>query len=318
MYRAAILDDYQSAAPGLADWDQLKDQIEFVFFSDHLDNESDIAARLKDFDIVLMNRERTPFLKSQLDQLPNLKLLLTSGMRNFSIDVAAAAANEVAVCGTEMLGYPTPELAWGLIISLARQIPLEDRLLREGGYWQTTVGMGLRERTLGVVGLGRLGTPVAKIGLAFEMNVVAWSPNLTAESAAEVGVKCVSKDDLFAEADFITLHMPLSDRSRGIVGASDIQRMKPTAFLINTSRGPLIDEAALVTALKTKAIGGAGLDVFDIEPLPLDHAFRRLANTVLTPHLGYVVEDNYRVAFAQMIENIEAWIKGSPTRVMTP
>ncbi len=318
MYRAAILDDYQSAAPDLADWGQLKDQVEFVFFSDHLDDESEVTARLKDFDIILMNRERTPFLKSQLDNLPNLKLLLTSGMRNFSIDVEAAMANDVTVCGTEMLGHPTPELAWGLIISLARHIPLEDRLLREGGTWQTTVGVGLRNRTLGVIGLGRLGTPVAKIGLAFGMNVVAWSPNLTEERAAEAGIKCVSKEKLFAEADFITLHMPLSDRSRGIVSASDIQRMKSTAYLINTSRGPLIDEAALIAALEAKMIAGAGLDVFDVEPLPQDHAFRRLTNTVLTPHLGYVVEDNYRVSFAQMIENIEAWINGSPIRIMTP
>tara|TARA_B100000315_G_scaffold65404_1_gene59364 strand:- start:203 stop:1159 length:957 start_codon:yes stop_codon:yes gene_type:complete len=318
MYRAAILDDYQSAAPGLADWDELKDQVEFVFFDDHLDDEDDVAVRLNEFDIVLMNRERTPFLKSQLDKLPNLKLLLTSGRRNFSIDVAAAMANGVTVCGTEMLGHPTPELAWGLIISLARQIPLEDRLLREGGYWQTTVGMGLRERTLGIVGLGRLGTPVAKIGLAFGMKVVAWSPNLTADRAAEAGVQRVSKEELFSNADFITLHMPLSDRSRGIVGAVDLANMKSTAYLVNTSRGPLVDEAALISALETNAIAGAGLDVFDIEPLPLDHAFRRLPNTILTPHLGYVVEDNYRLSFAQMIENIDAWINGSPIRVMTP
>jgi phosphoglycerate dehydrogenase-like enzyme len=314
--RAAILDDYQNVASGLADWDQLKDQVEFVFFTDHLEDEEEIAERLMDFDIVLMNRERTPFLKSQLDKLPNLKLLLTSGMRNFSIDLAAAQEKGLPVCGTQMISYATPELTWGLILSLARQIPKEDRLLRDGGYWQTTVGIGLEGRTLGILGLGRLGVPVAKIGLAFGMNVIAWSPNLTQERAAEDGVTSVSKEALFSEADFITLHMPLSDRSRGIVGAEDLAHMKSTSFLINTSRGPLVDEAALIKALEENAIAGAGLDVYDVEPLPLDHALRRLENTVLTPHLGYVVEDNYRLNFGQMIENIEAWIKGTQTREM--
>ncbi|MBT4587784.1 MAG: D-2-hydroxyacid dehydrogenase family protein [Rhodospirillaceae bacterium] len=316
MFKAAILDDYQNAAPGLADWDQLGGQVEFTFFNDHLENEDEIADRLREFEIVLMNRERTPFLKSQLDKLPNLKLLLTSGARNFSIDVAAAQANGVIVCGTDMVSYPTPELTWGLILSLARNIHHEDRLLREGGFWQTTVGLGLQGRVLGVVGLGRLGMPVAKIGQAFGMEIIAWSPNLTKERAGEVGVKSVTKEELFSAADFITLHMPLSDRSRGIVGADDIALMKPTSYLINTSRGPLVDEAALIFALKSSKIAGAGLDVFDVEPLPLDHAFRGLENTVLTPHLGYVVEDNYRASFAQMIENIEAWIKGSPSREM--
>lgn len=312
MFKAAILDDYQNAASGLADWDQLKADVAFEFFTDHLTDEEAVAARLQDFEIILMNRERTPFLKSQLDKLPNLKLLLTSGKRNFSIDIAAAKANGVTVCGTDMSSYPTPELTWGLIIALARNIAKEDRLLREGGHWQTTVGIGLQGRTLGIVGLGRLGVPVAKIGQAFGMEVIAWSPNLTEERAAEAGVKRVSKEELFSTADFVTLHMPLSERSKGIVGADDLAAMKSSAYFINTSRGPLVDEAALITALENNAIAGAGLDVFNVEPLPLDHAYRRLENTVLTPHLGYVVEDNYRLGFAQMIESIEAWIKGAP------
>jgi phosphoglycerate dehydrogenase-like enzyme len=317
MFKAAILDDYQDAASGLGDWEKLKDQIEFVFFTNHQTDEEEIAARLHDFDIVMMNRERTPFLKSQLDKLPNLKLLMTSGMRNFSIDIAAAHANGVVVCGTQSVSNSTPELTWGLILSLARQIPKEDRLLREGGYWQTTVGKGLQGRILGIVGLGRLGTMVAKVGVAFGMKIIAWSPNLTEARAAEHGATLASKEELFSTADFITLHMPLSDQSRGIVGAEEIADMRSDAYLINTSRGPLVDELALVAALESNAIAGAGLDVYDVEPLPLDHPYRRLENTVLTPHLGYVVEDSYRQSHNQMIENIEAWIAGSPSREMS-
>jgi phosphoglycerate dehydrogenase-like enzyme len=317
MLKAAILDDYQNAASSLGDWDKLKDQVEFVFFTNHQTDEEEIADRLQNFDIVMMNRERTPFLKSQLDKLPNLKLLMTSGMRNFSIDIAAARTNGVVVCGTQSVSNSTPELTWGLILSLARQIPKEDRLLREGGYWQTTVGKGLQGRILGIVGLGRLGTMVAKVGVAFGMKIIAWSPNLTEERAAEHRVTLATKEKLFSSADFITLHMPLSDRSRGIVSAADIATMRSDAYLINTSRGPLVDERALVAALESNAIAGAGLDVYDVEPLPLDHPYRRLENTVLTPHLGYVVEDSYRQSHNQMIENIEAWIAGSPSREMS-
>jgi phosphoglycerate dehydrogenase-like enzyme len=317
MFKAAILDDYQDAASGLGDWDKLKDQVEFVFFTNHQTDEKEVADRLQDFDIVMMNRERTPFLKSQLDKLPNLKLLMTSGMRNFSIDIAAAQANGVVVCGTQSVSNSTPELTWGLILSLARQIPKEDRLLREGGYWQTTVGKGLQGRVLGIVGLGRLGSMVAKVGVAFGMKIIAWSPNLTEERAAEHGATLATKEKLFSTADFVTLHMPLSDRSRGIVGAEDIAIMRSDSYLINTSRGPLVEERALVAALENNAIAGAGLDVYDVEPLPLDHPYRRLENTVLTPHLGYVVEDSYRQSHNQMIENIEAWIAGSPSREMS-
>ncbi|MDC0196368.1 D-2-hydroxyacid dehydrogenase family protein [Gammaproteobacteria bacterium] len=314
MFKAAILDDYQNAASGLANWEKLASKVEFSFFSDHLIDENEIADRLEVFDILMINRERTPFLKSQLEKLPNLKLLLTSGHRNFSIDLATANERGVTVCGTDMLSFSTPELAWGLILSLARQIPKEDQLLRKGGYWQTTIGIGLEGKTLGVVGLGRLGVPMARIGQAFGMKVIAWSPNLTQHRAAKVGVRLATKKELFANADFITIHMPLSDRSREIVGAEDIKLMKTSAFLINTSRGPLVAEQSLVSALKGKKIAGAGLDVFDIEPLPLGHPLRQLDNTVLTPHLGYVVEENYTQGFAQMIENIEAWLSGKPIR----
>jgi D-3-phosphoglycerate dehydrogenase len=241
-------------------------------------------------------------------------MLLTSGNRNFSIDIKTANKRGVTVCGTDMVSFSTPELAWGLILNLARQIPKEDQLLRAGGYWQTTVGTGLHGRTLGIVGLGKLGTPMAKIGQAFGMKVLAWSPNLTLGRAAAADVVFATKDDLFSNADFITLHMPLSNRSRGIVGAREIKLMKPTAFLINTSRGPLIDEKSLISSPQNQEIAGAGLDVFDIEPLPLSHPLRQLENTVLTPHLGYVVEENYRHGFEQMIENIEAWLDGAPIR----
>lgn len=314
--KAAILDDYQKVASGLAEWAKLKDHVEFVFFNDHLTVEQDISDRLQTFDIVMMNRERTSFLKPLLETLPNLKLLITNGRRNFSIDIPFAIERGVLVCGTDMENYPTPELAWGLILSLARQIPNEDRLLRAGGYWQTTVGVGLRGRTLGIIGLGLLGTEVAKIGQAFGMRIIAWSPNLTLQRTNAVGVELVTKEELFSQADFVTLHMPLSDRSRGIVAAKDIAKMKSTSYLINTSRGPLVDEPALISALQNDTIAGAGLDVFDVEPLAIDHVYRQLENTVLTPHLGYVVEENYRQSYRQMIENIEAWINGNPRRLI--
>ena len=246
--------------------------------------------------------------------LPNLKLMLTSGLSNSSIDIKTANELGVTVCGTDNVSYSTPELAWGLILSLARKIPVEDQLLRAGGYWQTTVGTSLNGQTLGIVGLGKLGRPMAKIGQAFGMKVLAWSPNLTLNRAAAFDAVYATKDDLFSNADFITLHMPLSNRSRGIVGAKEIKLMKPTAFLINTSRGPLVDEKSLISSLQKQEIAGAGLDVFDIEPLPLGHPLRQLENTVLTPHLGYVVKENYKQCFEQMIENIEAWLDGSPIR----
>ena len=315
MTKLAILDDYQNVVLNLADWERLPDDIEITVFNDHLMDESDVGERLAEFEIVLMIRERTPFPGSLIGKLPKLKLLMTTGLHNASIDVAAATAAGITVCGTGSLNNSTPELTWGLILSLFRSIPREDRNVREG-RWQTTIGRGLKQSVLGIVGLGRLGTPVAEVGLAFGMNVIAWSPNLTQKRADEVGVTCVSKAELFSQADVITIHMPLSDRSRGLIGAEDLERMKPTGYLVNTSRGPIVDEDALLERLRERAIAGAGLDVYGIEPLPVDHPIRAMENTVLTPHLGYVTEEAYRVNFAGAVENIEAWLKGEPLRVI--
>jgi len=316
MYKAAILDDYQNVALQFANWEQLDGQVEVTVFNDHLFEESAIAERLSDFDILILNRERTPFSRPLLERLPNLKLMCTSGMYNRAADLAAARELGIDFCGTEMRSAATSELTWGLILSLARQIPQEDRNVREG-RWQESVGVGLAGKVLGVIGLGKLGTPVARVGQAFEMEVIAWSPNLTQKRADEVGgVRLVDKDDLMADSDFITLHMPLSERSRGILQANDLAKMKKTAFLVNTSRGPLINEAALIDALEKRLFAGAGLDVYDVEPLPEGHPIRALNNTVLTPHLGYVSRDSYALSFAQTVDNIEAWLAGAPVRLI--
>lgn len=317
MKRCAIIDDYQECALDMADWGSLASEVEAVSFKDHLADEDEIAARLADFEIICIMRERTPFPRSLLEKLPKLELLLTSGMRNFSIDVAAAVENGVTVCGTPSLGYPTSELTWGLIIGLARGIPLEDRSTRLGS-WQRTVGYGLQGKTLGVLGLGRLGGQVATVGKAFGMEVIAWSQNLTAERCAEIGVELVSKEALFERADVLTIHLILGDRTRGLVQAADIARMKPSAYLVNTSRGPIVDEAAMIAALESESIGGAALDVYDVEPLPLDHPLRRLENTVITPHLGYVSVENYQGFYGGAVKNIRAWLDGAPERVLTP
>lgn len=315
MIKLAILDDFQDVALSFADWDRIAADVELTVFQDHLADQGAVAERLKHFDAVLMIRERTPFPATLIEQLPNLKLLVTTGMQNASIDLVAAATHGVMVCGTRSVSHPTPELTWGLILSLSRHLPIETSNMRQG-RWQTTIGTDLCGKVLGVVGLGRLGTPVAKIGLAFGMNVVAWSPNLTEERARAVGVHRMDKDGLFSQSDVITIHMPLSRRSRNLVGAVDLRRMKPTAFIINTSRGPIIDESGLLDALRRGAIAGAGLDVYGIEPLPADDPLRALENVVLTPHLGYVTEDNYRLNFADALENVEAWLAGTPVRVI--
>jgi len=314
--RVAILDDYQGCALRMADWASLPDT-EVVVFRDHLADPAAIAARLADFDVVMAMRERTPFPAPLLERLPRLKLLITTGMRNASIDVGAAVARGVTVCGTQGLPYPTAELSWALILALFRSVPLEDRATREGS-WQVTVGYGLNGKTLGVLGLGGLGSRVAKVGRAFEMSVIAWSPNLTAERAAEVGATLVPKDELLARADVVSIHLVLGDRSRGLIGARELGLMKPTAFLVNTSRGPIVDEAALVAALRAGRIAGAGLDVYDEEPLPLNHPLRSLPNTVITPHLGYVTDETYRIFFGHAVENVAAFLKGSPVRVLRP
>ncbi|WP_437879054.1 D-2-hydroxyacid dehydrogenase family protein [Sorangium sp. So ce513] len=311
--RLAILDDYQGVALRMADWQSLHPAAQVQAFGDHLDDLDALAERLRPFDGVVLMRERTPFPRALLERLPRLRLLVTAGMRNASIDIAAATARGVQVSGTDMLPYPTAELTWGLILALFRQIPREDRATREG-RWQTTLGLGLKGKTLGLVGLGRLGGQVARVGSAFGMEVIAWSQNLTAERAAEVGARLTTKDELFGSADVVSIHLVLSPRTRGLVGAAELARMKPTAFLVNTSRGPIVDEEALVAALRGRRIAGAGLDVFEPEPLPAGHPLLALDNTVITPHLGYVTEEGYRLLYGQAVEDIRAFLDGKPLR----
>jgi phosphoglycerate dehydrogenase-like enzyme len=311
--RIAVLDDYQDVARRFADWSRLAEH-EPTLFHEPLD---DPGSSLEPFEIVCAMRERTSFPAELFDRLPNLRLLVTTGMRNAAIDMKAAASHGVTVCGTEVPSGPTAELTWGLILALARHVPVEDRGMREGG-WQTTVGRDLAGMTLGVVGLGRLGSIVARYGAAFGMRLVAWSENLTAERAAECGAELVGKDELLATADVVTIHLVLSSRTRGLIGARELGLMKPAAYLVNTSRGPIVDETALLHALEDRTIAGAAIDVYDREPLPADHPLRRAPNTVLTPHLGYVTEETFRVFYGQTVEDIEAWLAGEPVRVISP
>jgi phosphoglycerate dehydrogenase-like enzyme len=315
--RVALLDDYQGVALGMADWKSLPAGTDVVVFKDHLADEDALAARLADFDIIMALRERTPFPRTLLGRLPKLKLLITAGMRNASIDMKAAAERGVLVCGTSGLPYPTAELAWGLILSLVRRIPAEDRATREG-RWQTSLGLGLNGKTLGVIGLGTLGSRVARVGRALEMKVLAWSQNLTAERAAAEEAMLVARDDLLARSDVVSIHLVLGERTRGLIGARELGLMKRSAYLVNTSRGPIVDEGALIRALRDGTIAGAGLDVFDEEPLPRDHPFRRLPNIVITPHLGYVTEETYRIFYGQAVEDIKAYLDGTPLRVLHP
>ncbi len=315
--RVAVIDDYQNVAMEVADWGPVTKDCEVTVFKDHLADEDEVAARLGDFEIVVIMRERTPFPRSLFEKLPNLKLLVTSGMRNLALDVAAAGDHGVVVSGTPSAGTSTAELTWGLLLGLARRIPEEDRATRLGA-WQRTLGDGLEGKTLGVIGLGRIGSQIADVGNAFRMNVIAWSPNMTAERAGECGARLVTRDELLSGSDFVTIHVILSARSRGMIGAHELALMKPTAYLVNTSRGPLVDEAALIEALEGGTIAGAALDVYDIEPLPLDHPFRRLRNTVITPHLGYVSRDLYRVFYGVAVEDIRAWLDGGPINELAP
>jgi phosphoglycerate dehydrogenase-like enzyme len=313
MLRVAILDDYQGVALRLADWQSLHPAAQMQSFIDHIDDLDALAKRLHVFEGLVLMRERTPMPRVLLERLPNLRLVVTAGMRNAAIDLAAAGERRVQVCGTDMLPYPTAELTWGLILALLRQIPREDRAIRDG-YWQTTLGLGLKGKTLGLLGLGRLGSQVAKIAQAFGMEVIAWSENLTAERAAAAGAALVDKAMLFTRADIVSIHVVLSVRTRGIVGAAELARMKPSAFLVNTSRGPIVDEAALLDALRRRRIAGAALDVFEPEPLPRDHPLLALDNVMLTPHLGYVTEENYRLIYAQAVEDIRAFLDGTVLR----
>jgi phosphoglycerate dehydrogenase-like enzyme len=306
--RVAVLDDYQDIARRIASWGSL----DVTVFTEHVAGDDALVARLEPFEAVVAMRERTPFGAARLERLPRLKLLVTTGMANASIDLEAARRLGVVVSGTGGLASPTAELTWGLILALARHIPAEDAAVRAGG-WQHTIGPELAGRTLGVIGHGRLGSRVAAIGRAFEMDVLAWSQNLRTADGATV----VSKDELLSRSDVVTIHLKLSDRSRGLIGAAELARMKPTALLINTSRGPIVDEAALVEALEAGTIGGAGLDVFDVEPLTADHPLRSAPNTVLTPHLGYVATGSYEIFYRDAVEDIEAYVRGAPVRVLT-
>ena len=315
--RCAILDDYQNVALKVADFSKVKGDVEFKAFNEHLDGPDKVIAALQGFQIVVAMRERTGFPKAVIDALPDLKLLITTGMRNASIDTEAAKARGVTVCGTGSFGSPTSGIAIGLMLELTRHIGYENARLHAGATWQSTIGPDLDGMTLGVLGLGKLGIRTANIAKAFGMKVIAWSQNLTAEKASEAGATYVSKDDLFRQADFVSIHVVLSPRSRGLVGAKEIGLMKPTAYIINTSRGPIIDEAALLAALRDKKIAGAGLDVFDTEPLPVDHPLRKMDNAVITPHLGYVSEQNYKNYFAGVAEDIRGFLDGKPVRVMT-
>jgi len=314
--KLAILDDYQHAALGSAEWTSLGTDVEPTVFDTHLGFDgAGIAAALAPFDILVAMRERTRFPRSLLDRLPNLRLLVTTGMRNLAIDMGAARENGVVVCGTDMLAYPAAEHAMALIMDLFKNISSECRLMREGG-WQGEVTESLNGKTLGILGLGRLGSRVARFGQALEMDVVAWSQNLTEDRCAEVAVKRVDKDALFRTADVVSIHLVLSERTRGLVGARDLALMKHTAYLVNTSRGPIVDETALVRALTDRTIAGAGLDVFDVEPLPADHPLRGLNNAVLTGHTGFVVKEFYAKAYSEAVEDIAAWRNGRAIRVL--
>jgi phosphoglycerate dehydrogenase-like enzyme len=317
MSLVTVLDDYQGVALTSADWSPVQAAHTVEVIGEHIGDEAALVRRLARSDIVVAMRERTPFPADVLAALPALRLLVTTGMANASIDLAAAARHGITVCGTGGSGNAMPELTIGMMIALTRNFAREDAAVRAGG-WQHTIGPGLSGATLGIVGLGRLGTPVATLAQAFGMEVIAWSPNLTPARAEPRGVRAVDKHDLFATADVISIHMPLSPTSRGLIGAADLALMKPTAYLINTSRGPIVDESALVAALRAGRIAGAGLDVYDVEPLPVDHPLRSLPNTLLLPHIGYVTSDNYRTFYRHVVEDIVAFTAGTPVRVLAP
>ncbi|NMO14288.1 D-2-hydroxyacid dehydrogenase family protein [Pyxidicoccus fallax] len=312
----AILDDYQRVARGLADWARLPAGSGLHIFDRYLATVEERAAALQPFDVLVLMRERTPFPAALIERLPNLRLLVTTGGRNAAIDLEACRARGITVCGTGNVGAPTAELAWGLILALVKRIPVEDRALRAGA-WQTGLTEGLAGKRLGLVGLGKLGSQMARVGQAFGMEVVAWSQNLTDARAAEAGVRRVEKRELFATSDVVSLHLVLGERTRGVVGTEELGAMKPTAWFINTARAGLVDEPALLAALREQRIAGAGLDVYSEEPLPAGHPLLALPNVVLTPHLGYVTRENYAVFYRDALEDILAWHAGAPVRLLT-
>jgi phosphoglycerate dehydrogenase-like enzyme len=311
--RIVVLDDYQGVAPASADWGLIPRPVELESVTEHISDRTQLVERLRDASVVVAMRERTALSQELLEALPSLELIVTTGPSNAVIDVAAAEARGIEVRGTGGQLTPTSELTWGLILSLLRFIPAEDRRMREGG-WQHTLGTDLAGRVLGIVGLGRLGSLVARVGKAFEMDVVTWSQNLDPKVALDQGVRPVTRHELFETADVVTVHLVLSERSRGLIGPSDLASMKPTAIFVNTSRGPIVDEDALVEALTSRSIAGAGLDVYDVEPLPVDHPLRSLPNTVLTPHIGYVTDGLYQQFYVEIVEDIAAWVRGEKLR----
>lgn len=315
--RLAILDDYEKVALELAPWGNLGPDIKIDVYNDRLVKKDALVNRLLPYDILVIMRERTPFPQRLIERLSNLKLLVTTGRLNRAIDLAACHKNGVVVCGTESSKNAPAELAWGLILALARRIPQQDRSVRQG-IWGDGIGTGLEGKVLGILGLGKLGTQVARVGLAFGMQIIAWSRNLTQEKAAAVGAVRVEKDELFTRSDVISIHLVLSDRTRGLIGAHEIGLMKPSAYIVNTSRGPIVQEAVLIEALRKGRIAGAGLDVFDDEPLPPDHPYVSLPNTVLTPHIGYVTKESFRIYFNQALEDVAAWLTDKPVRVIEP
>jgi len=313
--RIAVLDDWQSVASGVVDWTVLEAIGEVSFLHEYPADTATMVKRLESFNVICVMRERTIFNEDLLSQLPNLKLIVTGGMRNAALDLNAAKRLGIQVCGTESYKHAAPEVTWALIMGITRNLVSEVNSVRQGG-WQVGLGSDLHGKTLGILGLGAIGQWIARYGLAFGMKVIAWSENLTAERAAESGVTYVSKQELFEQSDILSVHLVLSDRSRGLVDAQALAWMKPTAYLINTARGPIIDEVALIDTLRQRKIAGAALDVFDIEPLPAEHPFRDLDNVLPTPHIGYVTENNYRTFYGLMIEDIQAWHAGTPIRVI--
>ena len=319
LHRCAILDDYQNVALGLADWASLAGEVEFTVFDAPLGGLEEITRALQGFDMVVLMRERTAFPRRLIEALPQLRLLISTGKRNWMLDVEAARERGIVACSTETTGNPTTAVAIALMLELTRRIGYESERLKHGAAWQSTLGVDIEGKTLGLIGLGRLGQKVAKIARALDMKVIAWSQNLDAERCAGAGAELApSKEALLREADIVSLHVVLSERTRSLIGRKEFALMKPSAYLINTARGPIVEEAALIAALRDKRIAGAGLDVYDIEPLPAGHPLRALDNVVLSPHLGYVTAENFRTCYAGVVEDIRAYLDGKPIRLLQP